>query len=98
MVVATASKAHDLGAKHRCTSCGTRYYDLGRQRAACPKCGAAAIEGAVATVPAVAPTRRTEDEDAKRGRLLSGLSAEEVDRAKRDELDQLTELLVSYGW
>ncbi len=30
------------GHKHRCESCGTRFYDLMRQPAACPQCGAVA--------------------------------------------------------
>ncbi len=29
----------ELGSKHECPSCGTKYYDLGKNDAACPKCG-----------------------------------------------------------
>lgn len=29
-----------LGIKHECFSCGTRFYDLGKPEALCPKCGA----------------------------------------------------------
>lgn len=29
----------DLGDKHTCADCDTRYYDLGRPDATCPKCG-----------------------------------------------------------
>ena len=29
----------ELGDKRVCVSCGTRFYDLGRAPAACPKCG-----------------------------------------------------------
>ncbi len=28
----------ELGAKHSCVSCGTRFFDLGREPAVCPKC------------------------------------------------------------
>jgi uncharacterized protein (TIGR02300 family) len=29
----------ELGLKRVCVSCGTRFYDLGKQPAVCPKCG-----------------------------------------------------------
>jgi uncharacterized protein (TIGR02300 family) len=29
-----------LGTKHTCYSCGTKFYDLGRGKPTCPKCGA----------------------------------------------------------
>ena len=29
----------DLGTKHECTSCSTRFYDLGKAEPICPKCG-----------------------------------------------------------
>jgi len=29
----------DLGDKHTCADCDTRYYDLGHPDATCPKCG-----------------------------------------------------------
>ncbi len=29
----------DLGTKHECTSCSTKFYDLGQDRPICPKCG-----------------------------------------------------------
>ncbi len=28
----------ELGEKHTCVSCGTRFFDLGKQPAVCPKC------------------------------------------------------------
>jgi uncharacterized protein (TIGR02300 family) len=30
----------NLGTKFECFSCGTRFYDLGKAEAICPKCGA----------------------------------------------------------
>jgi uncharacterized protein (TIGR02300 family) len=30
----------NLGNKHECYSCGTKFYDLGKPEALCPKCGA----------------------------------------------------------
>ena len=29
----------DLGTKHECLSCGTKFYDLGRSQLVCPSCG-----------------------------------------------------------
>jgi hypothetical protein len=29
----------DLGNKHECLSCGTKFYDLGRSQLVCPSCG-----------------------------------------------------------
>ncbi|HET9211820.1 MAG TPA: TIGR02300 family protein [Thermoanaerobaculia bacterium] len=29
-----------LGTKHDCYNCGTKFYDLGKAEAVCPKCGA----------------------------------------------------------
>ncbi len=30
----------DLGTKHTCYSCQTKFYDLGKAKPICPKCGA----------------------------------------------------------
>ncbi len=32
--------AKDLGTKHTCFKCGTRFYDLKKPEPICPKCGA----------------------------------------------------------
>ena len=32
--------AKDLGSKHTCFKCGTKFYDLKKPVAICPKCGA----------------------------------------------------------
>lgn len=29
----------ELGNKHECLGCGTRFYDLGKSELVCPKCG-----------------------------------------------------------
>jgi len=29
----------DLGEKHECEDCGTKYYDFGKSNAQCPACG-----------------------------------------------------------
>jgi len=39
LVKATTMAKPELGSKRICVSCGTKFYDLGRQPAQCPKCG-----------------------------------------------------------
>lgn len=64
----------ELGDKHTCADCETKYYDLGRADATCPKCGSAnrVIDDEIATVPARAPRTKSQpkpeapdDDDAK---------------------------------
>ncbi len=35
----------DLGTKHTCYSCQTKFYDLGKAKPICPKCGADQNDG-----------------------------------------------------
>ena len=35
----------ELGNKHQCPDCETRFYDLGAEKAICPKCGTDAVTG-----------------------------------------------------
>lgn len=48
--------AKDLGTKHVCVSCGTKFYDLKKPDALCPKCGA---DQRVAPAPKQAEGRRS---------------------------------------
>ncbi len=50
----------ELGSKHQCQSCNTRFFDLNRSPVACPKCGTV-VEQAVRAVRHPAPA---EDEEA----------------------------------
>jgi uncharacterized protein (TIGR02300 family) len=47
-----------LGTKHECFSCGTKFYDLGKSEAICPKCGADQKNAAQAESAATAPAPR----------------------------------------
>ena len=49
--------ARDLGVKHLCFKCGTKFYDLKKPAPVCPKCGADQREAPVAK-PASAASRR----------------------------------------
>ncbi len=44
--------AKDLGVKHTCFKCGTRFYDLKKPAPLCPKCGADQRESPALKPPA----------------------------------------------
>ena len=56
-----------LGTKHECYNCGTKFYDLGKSAALCPKCGADQKDSARSESPAAsqASRRRRKAEIAK---------------------------------
>ena len=47
-----------LGTKFDCYNCGTKFYDLGKPDAICPKCGADQKDSARAETPAVSQSSR----------------------------------------
>jgi uncharacterized protein (TIGR02300 family) len=47
-----------LGTKYECFSCGTKFYDLGKSEAVCPKCGANQKDAAQSDLPAVSQASR----------------------------------------
>lgn len=47
-----------LGTKHTCYSCGTKFYDLGKSEAICPKCGANQKDAASSESPAASQASR----------------------------------------
>ena len=53
----------ELGAKHQCQNCGTRFFDLNRDPIICPKCGTIfqAVPIARAPVRASAPVAQREE-------------------------------------
>ena len=48
----------DLGTKHTCFKCGTRFYDLKKPAPTCPKCGADQRESPALKSPSAAERRR----------------------------------------
>ncbi len=84
----------DLGMKLTCESCGARFYDLSKQPALCPKCGAKN------TRPQVFRSRRPADERAEKKALAAAAAAlpekkleEDVDveAADNDEAEDVIE-------
>jgi len=47
-----------LGTKHACYSCGTKFYDLGKNEAICPKCGANQKDASSHETPAASQASR----------------------------------------
>lgn len=85
--------AKDLGRKHTCWKCGTRFYDLKKATPACPKCGAdprespalkpAAQERKVRPAPKVEP----EEVDLGEAELEKDLEEEEGFEEEVEEAD-----------
>jgi uncharacterized protein (TIGR02300 family) len=50
--------AKDLGTKHICFKCGTKFYDLKKPEPLCPKCGADQRESPALKAPAPAERRQ----------------------------------------
>lgn len=47
-----------LGTKYDCYNCGTKFYDLGKPEAVCPKCGADQRDAVSSESPAVSQSTR----------------------------------------
>jgi len=77
----------ELGLKRQCMSCGAKFYDLARDPATCPKCGAvyqAVTSRAAPPVISRAAPEDDEDETDEKGPEL--VSLDEVEAAE-DEAD-----------
>ena len=51
------SPAKDLGTRHACYECGTKFYDLKKPAPICPKCGADQRENPALKEPVKAPKK-----------------------------------------
>jgi uncharacterized protein (TIGR02300 family) len=81
----------ELGLKRQCMSCGAKFYDLARDPAVCPKCGAVYQAAATSRVAPPALSRASnddEDETDEKGPEL--VSLDEVEAAE-DEADPTPE-------
>jgi uncharacterized protein (TIGR02300 family) len=54
--------AKDLGVKHTCWKCSTKFYDLKKTNAVCPKCGADPKNAPVVKPPTLAERRKAKEE------------------------------------
>ena len=51
----------DLGTKYECTSCGTKFHDMGRADAICPKCGLNPLTDEVEEIGEEQPAAESEE-------------------------------------
>ena len=75
-----------LGTKHECYNCGTKFYDLGKPEAICPKCGADQKNAKEAESPAVAKASRSR----RKAEVVKPVEVEEdeaIEALPDDELD-----------
>ena len=66
-----------LGVKRECFNCGTKFYDLGKPEAICPKCGADQKNAAHAESPAVAQASRRK----RKAEVVKPVEVEEEEEA-----------------
>ncbi|MFL5264729.1 MAG: TIGR02300 family protein [Anaeromyxobacteraceae bacterium] len=77
--------AKDLGVKHTCWKCSTKFYDLKKANAVCPKCGADPKAAPVVKAPTLAERRKAAKEEP-----VEEIAAE-VDEADLEEVDEPAE-------
>ncbi len=83
----------ELGAKQICPNCQTKFYDLGRRPAVCPKCGTAfdpeeAVKSRRVRARAVTPDYDADDEAEKKAREKAAAAEEGFE----DEVEETPEL------
>lgn len=72
--------AKDLGTKHTCWKCGTKFYDLKKPVAVCPKCGADQRES-----PALKPPPAAERRARPPAKAAAAEDSVETDEAEGEE-------------
>lgn len=76
-----------LGVKHECFNCGTKFYDLGKSEAICPKCGSDQKNASHAESPATSQASRRK----RKAEIVKPIEVEEEEEtiaaAPDDELD-----------
>ena len=74
-------KKSELGKRHRCQACGTKFYDLNNPDAVCPKCGARPVDKPKRFVHSIKPVDLEMDPE------LMDTSDENVDVLSLDEIE-----------
>ncbi len=89
----------NLGIRRCCSSCSTKYYDLGKAEPCCPRCGTPAISedgdprsAAMARIKAEGPRKRTPDEDEPQFGLGSERDKTTEEDEEEDDVEELGEL------
>ncbi len=86
--------AKDLGIKHNCFKCGTKFYDLKKPEPICPKCGADQRESPALKSPGPpekrtrAPARPAVVEEPAEESLVDAADADDVDEESEEPADE----------
>ena len=77
----------ELGAKHQCQQCATKFFDLNRDPILCPKCGAVfqALPASRAPVRTVAPVVASESEVEPENPGVEIVSLDEAEAGEKPE-------------
>lgn len=77
----------ELGSKHKCQNCGTKFFDLNKDPVVCPKCGEVQTVTAMPSpvrasraAPAAAANRNTDDDEADTESGAEVMSLEDADQ------------------
>ena len=79
--------AKDLGVKHTCWKCGTKFYDFKKADAVCPKCGADPRAAPAVKAPPAAERRRAAKEQPPE-EAPEGVEEADLDEELDDEVDE----------
>ncbi|HET9554064.1 MAG TPA: FYDLN acid domain-containing protein [Anaeromyxobacteraceae bacterium] len=79
--------AKDLGSKHTCFKCGTKFYDMKKPVAICPKCGADQRESPALKPPAEKRSRAAAAAARPVEPLVDETDAEELEDDLEDDDD-----------
>lgn len=79
----------DLGNKHECLSCGTKFYDLGRSQLVCPSCGGDQEE--LAKEPADGDKSAGKTSSSKPKKTKTAKKAKKAKKTKKTKTDDAPE-------
>ncbi|MGB5296716.1 MAG: FYDLN acid domain-containing protein [Thermoanaerobaculia bacterium] len=80
----------DLGNKHECLSCGTKFYDLGRSQLVCPSCGGDQEELAKGSADKNQAADKSSSSKAKKAKSTKAKKAKST-KAKKDKKEDAPE-------
>ena len=75
----------ELGAKHQCGNCATKFFDLNRDPILCPKCGAVFVPVPIARAPSRASAVVAARDEGEAEQETAGVEIVSLDEAEADE-------------
>jgi len=87
----------ELGNKHHCQHCGTKFFDLGKNPVVCPKCGTVQLVAAVARTVRAAPPEEEEPENEAGPETVSLDEAEPAEESIDVGVDEDVEIEAESG-